>query len=128
MALLLNSSGGEVEAFRRGARWGDQRWLSRQADAFEVAAYGGRLGGRCDDAHAPPHAVRRRTRLHAATATSSDKRDRRTVAPSVGVARRSTYRPGSTTTHPAQQAIPRRGLSVFPSSPPPAKTRTYKGS
>ena len=50
----LNSSGGEVEALlRRGSRWGDQGWLSRQADAFEVAAYRGRLGERCDDAHAP---------------------------------------------------------------------------
>ena len=50
----LNASGGEVEALlRRGSRWGDQGWLSRQADAFEVAAYRGRLGERCDDAHAP---------------------------------------------------------------------------
>ncbi len=38
---------------RRGSRWGDQGWLSRQADAFEVAAYSGRLGERCDDAQAP---------------------------------------------------------------------------
>ena len=34
----LNPSGGEVEAlWRRGSRWGDQGWLSRQADAVEVA-------------------------------------------------------------------------------------------
>ena len=36
-----------------GSRWDNQGWLSRQADAFEVAAYSGRLGERCDDAQAP---------------------------------------------------------------------------
>ena len=51
----LNSSGGEVEALlRRGLRWGDQGWLSRQTDAFgSAAAYRCRLGERCDDAQAP---------------------------------------------------------------------------
>ena len=38
-----------VALVRRGSRWGDQGWLSRQADAFEVAAYSGRLGERGDD-------------------------------------------------------------------------------
>ena len=42
-----------VALVRRGSRWGDQGWLSRQADAVEVAAYRGRLGERCDDAQAP---------------------------------------------------------------------------
>ena len=52
----LNSSGGEVEALLRlGSRWGDQGWLSRQADAFEVAAYSGRLGERGDDVRAAPY-------------------------------------------------------------------------
>ena len=42
-----------VALVRWGSRWGDQGWLSRQADAVEVAAYRGRLGERCDDAQAP---------------------------------------------------------------------------
>ena len=37
---------------RRGSRWGDQGWLSRQADAVAVAASRGRRE-RCDNAQSP---------------------------------------------------------------------------
>ncbi len=50
----LSSSATSLCVLRRGSSRGDGGWVRRQAYAFEVAAYAGGVGERCDDAHLPP--------------------------------------------------------------------------